>query len=132
MLRKKTVHTTTRSSNPWFAPDLLHERQKRQKLERAWRKSHSDDDHLLYRNQCVLYNSLFKKSSNYFFSLFVNCSYSQSLWHSIDKFVHCSSTSNTDPLASLSVHQFYSFFTDKIKSLRANIPLNDVNLFFFS
>ena len=44
MLRKKTVHTTTRSSNPWFTPNLLHERQKRRQLERAWRKSHSDND----------------------------------------------------------------------------------------
>ena len=54
MLQKKTVHTTTHSSNPWFTPNLLHERQKRRQLERVWRKSHGDNDRLLYRNQCRL------------------------------------------------------------------------------
>ena len=97
---KKIVRTTTRSFNPWFTPNLLHERQKRRQLERAWRQS--DNDRLLYRNQCRLFNSLLKKAqSNYFSSLFVNCSNSKALWHSIDKVLHRSSTSNTDPPASL-------------------------------
>jgi hypothetical protein len=126
------IHTTTRSSNPWFTPNLLQERRKRRQLERAWRKSHSDHDRLLFRNQCKLYNSLLKKAqSNYFSSLFVNCSNSKSLWHSIDKVLHRSSISHTDPPASLSVHQFSSFFTDKIKSLRVNLPLIDINPFSF-
>ena len=62
MLRKKTVHTTIRSSNLWFTPKLLYERQKKRQLERAWRRSYSDNVRLLYRNQCRLYNSLIKKA----------------------------------------------------------------------
>ena len=101
-------------------------------LERAWHKSHSDNDRLLYRNKCQLRNSLLKKAqSNYFSSLFVNCSDSKSLWCSIDKVLHRSSTSNIDPSASLSTHQFSLFFIDKIKSLCANFPLIDVNPFSF-
>ena len=120
MLRKKTVHTTIRFPNSWFAPNLLHERHKRRQLERAWRKSQSDNDRFLYRNQCRLYNLLLKKAKSiYFSSLFVNCSDSKSLWYSIDKVLNCSSTSLTDPPASLSAHQFHSCFSDKIKSLRA-------------
>ena len=114
-------------------PNFVHERQKRRQLERVWRKNHSDDDRLLYRNQCRLYNLLLKKAqSNYFSSPLVNCSDSEYLWHSIDKVLHRSSTSNIDPSASLSAHQFRSFFTDKIKYLRANLPLIDVNPFSFS
>ena len=59
---------------------LLHERQKRRLSERAWRKSHSDNNRLLYCNQCRLYNSQLKKAqSNYFSSLFINCSDLKSL-----------------------------------------------------
>ena len=80
MLRKKTIHNTTHSSNPWCTPYLLHERQKRRQLERAWRKSYIDNDRFLYRKQCRLYNSQLQKTqSNYFSSLFVNCSDSKSL-----------------------------------------------------
>ena len=113
-------------------PNILHESHKRRQLEIAWLRSYSDNDRLLYRNQCLLYNSLLKKAqSNYFSSLFINCSDSKSLWHSIDKVVHSNSTSHTDPPASLSTHQFSSFFTDKIKSLPANLLLIDVNIFSF-
>ena len=55
--------------------------------------------------------------------IFVNYSDSKSFWHSIDKVLHCSSASNTDPSASHFAHQFILFFTVKIKSLRANLPL---------
>ena len=55
----------------------------------------------------------------------------KSLRHSIDKVLHCSSTSNIDLPASLSAHKFSSFFIDKIKSLRANLPLINVNPFSF-
>ena len=127
---EKTVDTT-RSSNLWFTPYLLHERQKRRQLERTWCKSHSDNDRLLYLNQYQLHNSLWKKAQSiYFSSLFVNCSDSKSLWHSTEKVLR-SLTSNTDPPASLSAHQFNYLFTDKTKSLRANLPLSDVNLFPF-
>ena len=72
-----------------------------------------------------------KAQSNYFSSLFVNCSDSKYLWHFFDKVSHRSSTTNTDLPASLSVHQFSSYFTNKIKSRRANLPLIDVNPFYF-
>ena len=98
----------------------------------ALHKSHSDNDRLIYRDQCRLYNSLLKKAqSNYFSSLFVNCSDSKSFLHSIDKVLNRNLTSNAEPPALISAHQFSSFFTDKIKSLRANPPLIDVNLFSF-
>ena len=77
-------------------------------------------------------NSLLKKAqSSYFSSLFGNCSDLKFLWHSIDKVLHRSSISNTDPPVSLSAHQFSSFFTDKIKSHRANLLLIDANPFSF-
>ena len=77
---EKTIHITTRYINLWFTPNFLHERQKRRQLECAWCKSHSNNDRLLYCNQCRLYNSLLKKAqSNYFSSLFVNCPDSKSL-----------------------------------------------------
>ena len=61
-------------------PNLLYEHQKRRQLERAWGRSLSDNDRLLCRNQCLLYNSLLKKAqSNYFASQFFNCSNSKSL-----------------------------------------------------
>ena len=124
----KTVLTTIRSFNPQFMPNLFHECHKKQKLERAWHRSHSDNACLFYGNQFRLYNSLLNKAlSNYLFSLFVNCSDSKYLWYSIDKVLYRSSTSNTAPSASLSVHQFSSFFTDKIISLCANLSLIDVN-----
>ena len=104
--------------------------QKRHQLERAWLKTLNDNNRLLYHNQCQLYNSLLKKAlSNYFASLIVSCSDSRSLWYSFEKVLHRSTTSNSDPPASLFAHQFSSFFTDKIKSLCANLPLIDVNLF---
>ena len=78
-----------------------------------------------------MYDHVFNYMSNYFSSLFVNCSDSKSLWHAIDIVLHHGSTSNTDLPASLSAHQFSSFFTDNIKSLHANPPLIDVNPFFF-
>ena len=72
---------------------FLHDRQNRRQLERAWRKNHSDNDRLLYRNQCRPYSSLLKKAQlNYFSSLFVRCSDTKSLWHSIDKVLHRGST----------------------------------------
>ena len=67
------------------------------------------------------YSLLKEAQSNYFSSLFVNCFDSKSLWHITDKVLHRSSTSNTNPPASLSAHQFSLFFTDKIKSLHANL-----------
>ena len=113
-------------------PNLLNERQKKRQLERAWHKSLSDNDYLLYRNQCRLFNSQLKKAqSNYFSSLFVNCSDSKFLWHFNDKVLHRSSTPNIDPPASLYAHQFSSFFTDNIKSLPANLPFIDVNPYSF-
>ena len=82
---QKPVHTTTHFSNSWFKLNLLHERQKKRQLERARHKSHSNNDCLLYGNQCWLYNSLLKKAqSNYFSLLFVNCFDLIALWYSIN------------------------------------------------
>ena len=76
----KTVTVTPRNKNPGFTPNLLTERRKRRQLERTWRNSRNEADRLLYKNQCHLYNALVKKAqSDYFSSLFKNCSYSKFL-----------------------------------------------------
>ena len=126
----KTVTVTPRNKNPWFTPNLLTERRKRRQLERTWRNSRNEADRLLYKNQCHLYNSLVKKAqSDYFSSLFKNCSDSKSLWRSINQVCHRSSSSSLNPPSTLSADQFSSFFVDKIKALRSKLPLVDLNPF---
>ena len=126
----KTVTVTPRNKNPWFTPNLLTERRKRRLLERTWRNSRNEADRLLYKNQCYLYNSLVKKAqSDYFSSLFKNCSDSKSLWHSINQVCHRSSSSSLNSLSVLSADQFSSFFVDKIKALSSKLPLVDLNPF---
>ena len=70
-----------------------------------------------------------KAQSNYFLSLFKNCSDSKSLWRSINQVCHHSSSSSLNPLFTLSVDKFSSFFEDKIKALRSKLPLVDLNPF---
>ena len=70
-----------------------------------------------------------KAQSNYFSSLFANCLDSKSLWHSIDRVLHRSNLSQQIPPAIHSADQFSSFFNDKIKTLRLNLPLININLF---
>ena len=70
-----------------------------------------------------------KAQSNYFSSLCDNCLDSKSLWHSIDKILHQSNPSQQIPSAKHSAYQFSSFSSDKIKTLRLNLPLININLF---
>ena len=70
-----------------------------------------------------------KAQSNYFSSLFENCLDSKSLWHFIDKVLHLSNPSLQIPPARHSADQFSSFFSDKIKTLRLNLPLININPF---
>ena len=64
--------------------------------------SRNEADTLLYENQCYLYNSLVKKTlSNYFSSLFQNCSDSKSLLRLINKVCHRSSSSSLNPPSTL-------------------------------
>ena len=78
----------------------------------------------LKKKQCHIYNSLLKKAqSNYFSSLF------DSLWHSIDKVVHRSNPFQQFAPAIHSADQFSSFFSDKIKTLRLNLPFININPF---
>ena len=80
------------------------------------------------KKQCHIYNFLLKKAqSNYFSSLFDNCLHFKSLWYYIDKMLHRSNPSQQISPSIHSVHQFSSFFSDKIKTLRLNFPLINVN-----
>ena len=76
-----------------------------------------------------LYFYVEKAQSNYFSSSFDNCLDSKFLWHSIDKVLHRSNPSQQTPPAIYSADQFSSFLSDKIKTLRSNLPLIKINLF---
>ena len=69
-----------------------------------------------------------KAQSNYFSSFFDNCLDFKSLAF-IDKVLHRSNPSQQIPPAIHSADQFSSFFSDKIKTLRLNLPLININLF---
>ena len=126
----KTNTVTPQNKNLWFTPNLLPERSKRRQLECTWCNSRNETDRLLYKNPCHLYNSLVKKAqSNYFSSLFKNCSDLKSLWCLINQVCHRSSSSSLNPSSILSANQFSSFFEDKIKALRSKLPLVDLNPF---
>ena len=117
----KIVSVTPRNKNPWFTPNLLSERRKRRQLERTWRNSRNEADRHLYKNQCHLYNSLVKKAhSDYFSSLFKNCSDSKSLWRSINQVCHRSSSSSLNPPSTLYADQFSSFSWIKLKCFVQN------------
>ena len=70
-----------------------------------------------------------KVQSNYFSSLFDNYLDSKSLWHSIDKVWHRSNPSQQITPVIHSSDQFSSFCSDKIKTLRLNLPLININPF---
>ena len=61
--------------------------------------------------------------------MFDNCLDSIFLWHSIDKVLHRSNPSQQIPPAIHSADQFSSFLSDKIKTLRLNLPLININPF---
>ena len=125
----KTVTVTPCTSNPRSPTNLLNERCKRRQHERNWRKTKKESDKLLYKKQGHIYNFLLKKvQSNYFPSLFDNCLDFKSLCHSIDKVLHLSNPSQQIPPAIHSADQFSSF-SDKIKTLRLNLPLINANHF---
>ena len=125
----KTVTVTPRTSSPRFTTELLNERCKRRQLENNWQKTKKELDKLL-RKKSRIYNSLLKKvQSNYFSSLFGNFLDSKSFWRSIDKVLHRSNPSQQIPLSIHSADQFSSFFSDKIKTIRLNLPLININPF---
>ena len=82
------------------------------------------------KKQRHIYNSLFEKAqSNYVSSFFDNCLNSKSLWQSINKVLHRSNPSQQIPPAIYSANQFSSFFSEKIKTFRLNLPLININPF---
>ena len=75
-----------------------------------------------------MYNSLLKKAQlNYFSSLFDNFLVSKTLRRYIDKMLHRSNPAQQISLSIHSANQFSSVFSGKIKTLRLNLLLINVN-----
>ena len=126
----KTVTVSLRTSNPWFTTNLLNERCKRRQLELTGEKLKRNQKNCYIKKQYHIYNSLLKKAqSNYFSSLFANCLDSKSLRHSIDSVLHRSNLSQQIPPVIHLADQYSSFFSDKIKTLRLNLPLINIKPF---
>ena len=52
----QTRRTIDRSSSPWFTPELACMKQTKRRLERVWKKSCLEVDHVAYRRYCVFFN----------------------------------------------------------------------------
>ena len=71
-----------------------------------------------------------RAQSDYFSSLFKSNSRTKELWYSKQKIVNQSSSSLPDSSSKDLADQFFSYFVDKIKTLRSKLPLIDLDPLF--
>ena len=127
----RIITFSPRPPNPWFTSSLLSEKRRKRQLERLWRKTGKASDRMAFRKQCHLFNrQLQKAQSDYYKSLVLNSTSPKSLWNSINKILHRSTSSPLPSLLHLA-ELFNNFFSSKISNLRAALPLSRVDPFLF-
>jgi hypothetical protein len=134
LLSKQVKSTET---NPWFTTELDQLKHNRRKLEKIWKRTHSQTDLLNLRAATTTYHKaiVHAKQSYYANLIDSNASTPRRLWTTINTLLHRNNVTKlpTEQSPSTLSESFATFFSDKIASLHKSSsqlcprPLNNQN-----
>ena len=124
---EKSRIVTIRPAAPWYSDIIRHEKTKRRKLERTWRKNKLTIHREMYVAQCTRVNALIHESKMQFYANAIdeNANDQRVLFSAIGKMLNLKSErklpshDNERDLAN----QFVEFFSEKVLRIRTSLPL---------
>ncbi|XP_072037282.1 uncharacterized protein [Amphiura filiformis] len=123
-----TKSVSVRCRLPWYNDEIREARRKRRKFERKWRKSHLDQDHLVYLDQAHLVNDMIIRAKTDFFRAKISEANSKDLFSTVNNLLNRSvkSLPMHDSASELS-NKFSSFFKTKIDKIMVELNENVCN-----
>jgi len=123
----RTTTSLSRTPNPWFNSNLFLQKRRKRQFERKWRNTKLPSDLSNFRRQCHYFNRLlFKSKSDYYKNLISSAPNARAVWKSFKSVLHRHPVRIAPSLPQLA-DKFSRFFSDKISSLRANLPQSNLN-----
>uniref|UniRef100_A0A669C0Q9 Reverse transcriptase domain-containing protein n=1 Tax=Oreochromis niloticus TaxID=8128 RepID=A0A669C0Q9_ORENI len=121
----KTKVSNQKYLTPWYNSQTHSLKQITRKLERKWRVTNFEDDHLAWRNSLLLYKKALRKARTSYYSSLIeeNKNNPRFLFSTVARLTKVRSTEPTIPL-TLTSNDFMNFFTNKIVIIREKITNN--------
>lgn len=127
----KDVKIRLKRNAPWYTGELKVAKTLRRKLERRWRTSHTLDDYVSFRKQCILVNKLLLSVKREWYRGKVDRAQSQKeLFKITQELLNDKCKSHLPPHTSEIelAERFSHFFQTKIQKIREGIESNQFNV----